>query len=213
MATLHKLLGNVGFVRTSTSLNAPANVLFVGEFDTAEGKKYSIVNWRAAFTDPQNNANTVPAQWVINDKGWVLSKIASGEYSIAAGIVEKLATGTAIAPANAYSGLAADIFDNDTAYKSIIVYNNDSAFSKLGSGVTTAYIQSVFGTAYLGASALNPTTENPADPNTDPNPRSANFLDTATEFVKNNWLLILVVLVVLYFLYVEFFKPKKKGRK
>lgn len=212
MATLHKLIGNVGYVRTSATLNAPANILFVAEFDTASGKQYSIVNWRPSFTDPTNNAVTVPAQWVINDKGWVLSKIASGDYSVAAGVVAKLASGTAIAPINSFSGLATDVFDNDTAYKSVIVYANDAPFSKLGSGVTTAYIQTVFGTQYMGTTGTTPDPETGSDPLQDP--RSADLLTTATDFIKKNWLLILVVLVVLYFLYQEFFAKKKgKGRR
>lgn len=214
MATLHKLIGNVGYVRTSATLNAPANILFVAEFDTASGKQYSIVNWRPSFTDPTNNAVTVPAQWVINDKGWVLSKIASGDYSIAAGVVAKLAAGTAIAPINSFSGLAADIFDNDTAYKSVIVYANDAPFSKLGSGVTTAYVQTVFGTEYMGTSIINSTTEDGSTDTSGTDTRSADLLTTATDFIKKNWLLILVVLVVLYFLYQEFFAKKKgKGRR
>lgn len=213
MATAHKLIGNVGYVRTATTLNAPANILFVAEFDTASGKQYSIVNWRPAFTDPNNSAVTVPAQWVINDKGWVLSKIASGDYSVAAGVVAKLVAGTAITSINAYSGLASDVFDNDTAYKSVIVFANDAPFSKLGSGVTTAYIQTVFGTEYMGTvGGGTPDPESGNDPLLDP--RSADFLTTATDFVKKNWLLILVVLVVLYFLYQEFFAKKKgKGRR
>ncbi len=214
MATAHKLIGNVGYVRTATTLNAPANILFVAEFDTASGKQYSIVNWRPAFTDPNNSAVTVPAQWVINDKGWVLSKIASGDYSVAAGVVAKLAAGTAITSVNAYSGLASDVFDNDTGYKSVIVFANDAPFSKLGSGVTTAYVQTVFGTQYMGTSALNNGAESEGGNDPLADPRSADFLTTATDFVKKNWLLILVVLVVLYFLYQEFFAKKKgKGRR
>lgn len=216
MATLHKLLGNCGKYLTSNSLSATSNVLYLAEFDTASGKLYSIVNWRAAFTDPNNGAVTVPAQWVIVDKGYVLAQIAAGTYQIASGVVAKLAPSTAIAPVNGYSGLAADVFDNDTALRAIRVWVNDLPFTILGSGVTAAYIQTVVGTAYLtldpAVQAAIEAAKESTDPAADP-ARSADLLTTATDFVKKNWLLILVVLVVLYFLYTEFFGKKKKGKR
>lgn len=210
MGTLHKLIGNVGRVRTGNSLESPSNVLYVAEFDTPEGKKYSVVNWRPQFADPNNNTQTVAASWVINDKGYVLAKVADGSYTIAAGVLDKLSASTAIAPINAYGSLQADVFDNDTTLRSVKVWNNDNPFTILGSGVTTAYIQTVFGTAYLGMKDAD--GDGIDDSEKQPENRSSGLLDKVTDFLKKNWLLVLLALILLYLAYREFV-AKKKGRK